>query len=84
MQPTPRETQILDLLLYGRTNKEIAIVLGISPHTVRDHLSQLMLRYRVPSRCALAALYAKHCATPPTGQPAGDHHINQLDTTLQM
>lgn len=52
-----RESQILDLLRTGQTNKEIGHNLGISANTVRDHLRRMMLRTGLRTRVALAALY---------------------------
>jgi DNA-binding NarL/FixJ family response regulator len=39
---TPRERQILQLIALGRSNKEIAALLGLSPNTVSAHRANLM------------------------------------------
>ena len=41
---TPRDEQVLKLLVEGRSNKEIASQLNISPRTVKQHLRTLFLR----------------------------------------
>ena len=41
---TPRDQQVLDLLVGGCSNKEIAGQLSISPRTVKQHLRTLFLR----------------------------------------
>lgn len=41
---TPRQTEILRLVAAGRTTKEVARDLGISPKTVEFHRSQIMER----------------------------------------
>jgi len=41
---TPRDEQVLKLLVQGCSNKEIASVLSISPRTVKQHLRTLFLR----------------------------------------
>jgi DNA-binding NarL/FixJ family response regulator len=38
---TGREQEILDLLASGRTNREIARSIQISPHTVKEHVSSM-------------------------------------------
>jgi DNA-binding NarL/FixJ family response regulator len=41
---TPRDEQVLQLLMQGCSNKEIAAQLNISPRTVKQHLRTLFLR----------------------------------------
>ncbi len=41
---TPRDREVLDLLVQGCSNKEIAGQLNISPRTVKQHLRTLFLR----------------------------------------
>jgi DNA-binding NarL/FixJ family response regulator len=41
---TPRDEQVLRLLVQGCSNKEIASHLSISPRTVKQHLRTLFLR----------------------------------------
>jgi len=41
---TPRDQQVLHLLVQGCSNKEIAGQLSISPRTVKQHLRTLFLR----------------------------------------
>jgi DNA-binding NarL/FixJ family response regulator len=41
---TPRDRQVLKLLVQGCSNKEIAGQLNISPRTVKQHLRTLFLR----------------------------------------
>lgn len=53
IQCTRRESDVLVLLAHGLSNKAIAAHLGLSPHTVRDHVHSLMQRHRLSSRVAL-------------------------------
>ncbi len=39
---TPREREVMDQLVLGRQNKEIAHILGISPRTVEIHRARVM------------------------------------------
>ena len=41
---TPRDEQVLKLLVMGCSNNEIAHELSISPRTVKQHLRTLFLR----------------------------------------
>lgn len=47
---TPRETEILQLVTQGKANKQIALALSISDHTVKFHLSSLYTKLNVSSR----------------------------------
>jgi DNA-binding NarL/FixJ family response regulator len=44
---TPRDAQVLQLLVQGCSNKEIASQLSISPRTVKQHLRTLFLRANI-------------------------------------
>ena len=39
---TTRELEVLQLIVHGKSNREIAIVLGVSPNTVAVHRANLM------------------------------------------
>ena len=46
---TPRERELLQLVAEGKTTKEAATVLNLSPHTVDTHRSNLMRKLNVNS-----------------------------------
>lgn len=46
---TPREREVLDHLVVGRANKEIARVLGISPRTAEVHRARVMSKMEADS-----------------------------------
>ena len=47
---TKRERQIFSLLVCGMETKEISNLLGISDKTVRNHISNVILKLDVKSR----------------------------------
>ncbi len=47
---TERERQVLQLLADGRSNKEIARQLSLSPNTVKTHVARLFEKLRVARR----------------------------------
>lgn len=49
-----REREVLRLLADGRTNKEIAILLGLSPETVKTYLKRLFAKLGIERRAAAA------------------------------
>jgi DNA-binding NarL/FixJ family response regulator len=55
---TDRERDVLGLIASGRRNSEIATALGLSDKTVRNHVSNVLLKLQVPDRTA-AALKAR-------------------------
>jgi FixJ family two-component response regulator len=55
---TEREREVLDHLLAGRTNKQTARALGISPRTAETHRRNLMRKFGVGSATELMSLSA--------------------------
>jgi DNA-binding NarL/FixJ family response regulator len=51
---TNRERDVLELLVAGRSNKEIAMPLGIEERTVKAHVSKLMRKVGVQNRIMLS------------------------------
>lgn len=57
---TPRETQILDLLVKGSLYKEIAWELNIGMETVRTHLHNIYTKLHVRTRTEAVVKYLGH------------------------
>jgi DNA-binding NarL/FixJ family response regulator len=55
---TPTQERVARLAAVGRTDREIARELGLSPKTVEHHLSRIYRRLEVRSRTELAARLA--------------------------
>lgn len=58
---SPREVEVLRLVAQGKTNRQIAVALVISEHTVARHLSNIFTKLGVTSRAAATAYaYERH------------------------
>ncbi|WP_300651440.1 DNA-binding response regulator [Hydrogenophaga sp.] len=53
---TPRETEVLSWLAKGKTNRDIAEILGMSHRTVNKHLEHVFEKLGVETRSAAAAI----------------------------
>jgi DNA-binding CsgD family transcriptional regulator len=53
---TSREGEVLSWLSKGKTNRDIAQILGLSPRTVDKHLEQIYSKLGVENRTAAAAI----------------------------
>lgn len=53
---TPRESQVLELVAQGLTNKAIGRALGIGPGTVKVHVEKLIAKLNVTDRTQAAVL----------------------------
>ena len=51
---SPRETEVVDLVLRGKSNKQIAFQLGITERTVEFHLKNVYAKLGIGSRMELA------------------------------
>jgi len=56
---TPRETEVLALLIGGQGNREIGAKLGIDSNTVKSHLGRIMRKAGVGNRIELT-MFALH------------------------
>jgi DNA-binding NarL/FixJ family response regulator len=57
---TDREKEVLELLVVGRSNKEVGSVLGIEERTVKAHVAKLMRKVGVQSRVTLSVHAITH------------------------
>ncbi len=56
---TPREVDVLEQLAQGLTNKQIALALGISEHTVKYHISAVYAKLGVMNRAEAVRVGAR-------------------------
>lgn len=57
---SPKEKEVAELICLGYTNRDIAKVMFISEHTVKDHTKKIYPKMGVHSRFELATLVSKH------------------------
>ena len=57
---TDRERDVLEMLVAGRSNKEIGTALGIEERTVKAHVAKLMRKVGVQNRIALSVHAITH------------------------
>lgn len=57
-----REGEVLAWLAHGKSNKDIAAILNLSPRTVTKHIEQIFIKLGVENRTAAAAMAFSHLA----------------------
>ncbi|MFW5692432.1 MAG: response regulator [Chloroflexota bacterium] len=57
---SPRETEILYSVTHGMSNKEIAVELGISQQTVKNHMTSILQKLNVKDRTQAAVTAIRH------------------------
>ena len=71
MRLTAREGEVLLWITRGKSNRDIAEILGLSPRTVGKHLEQIFEKLGVENRTAATALAIRTLQGPDgrKGQP---------------
>jgi DNA-binding NarL/FixJ family response regulator len=62
---TPREVEVLSWVSKGKTNRDVAEILGMSPRTVNKHLEHVFEKLGVETRSAAAALASMAFSSSP-------------------
>jgi two-component system CheB/CheR fusion protein len=70
---TPRQRQVLDLVIAGRANKNIAADLGISQRSVENHRAAIMKRTGAKCLAALARLTLAAAGSGSSAERQGAH-----------
>jgi DNA-binding NarL/FixJ family response regulator len=65
---TPRETQVLEMLAAGASNKSIASALKLSEHTVKIYIHSILRKLRVPNRTCAARWWLSRAQDAPTAE----------------
>lgn len=56
---TQREMDVLEWVACGKTNRDVAEILGMSPRTVNKHLEHIYEKLGVETRTAAVAQFAR-------------------------
>ena len=81
-QFTARQQAIVNGLVLGFTNKEIAESMLISVHTVKEYIRQLMMKLHTTSRTGIVARVAG--LTLPTPNTSGHRQSQTAQSTVQV
>ncbi len=65
---TDREREVLEMLVGGRSNREIGVPLGIGERTVKAHVAKLMHKIGVQNRIELSVHAVRHSLVSPQNQ----------------
>jgi DNA-binding CsgD family transcriptional regulator len=76
LRGTARQGQILELAAQGQSDKEIAVALGISVHTVRSHLQRLYRTHGLTNRAEAVAAWAAKEPAPATADPEMEQRLS--------
>lgn len=60
LELTPRELTVLKLVAAGRTNRQIAAQLVVSPRTVDVHVHHILAKLDVTNRVEAACIAFRH------------------------
>jgi DNA-binding NarL/FixJ family response regulator len=66
---TPREREVLDVLVAGKANKMIAYLLGTSIRTIENHRAHIMEKMQASSLAELVRMVLDHHAVPAVESP---------------
>ena len=78
IQYSEREQQVIELLIQGKSNKQIALALGISQRTVEFHLSNIYAKLDVTSRTEAAVKLSKTGLRESTGEELRESTGNEM------
>ncbi|MBE2317289.1 response regulator transcription factor [Solirubrobacter sp. CPCC 204708] len=70
---TPRELETLALLAAGNTTPDIARQLGVTPGTIKTHLTNMYRKIGVRNRIQATRYYLEHCTSHPLRPPPARH-----------
>ena len=79
IQFSEREKQVIGFLIQGRSNKQIALALGVSLRTVEFHLSNIYAKLGVTSRTEAALKLSKTNLRESAGGELRESTVVEMD-----
>lgn len=73
-QLSNRELQVLELIVDGKTNREIADILVISEKTVKNHVTNILKKLNLSDRTQAAVYALRHNLVPDPGSEASGQY----------
>ena len=74
----PKELEILGLVAEGRQNKQIAVALGVSEQTVKNHVSSILRKLHANDRAHAVVLGMRRGLVPLPQVPGTDRRRNAV------
>ena len=74
---TLRESEVMHWVSEGKRDREIAVILGLSPRTVEKHVCHILEKLQVETRTAAANECHKHPATDQAGPVSNQANGNR-------
>ena len=72
---TPREQDVVRLLVDGKTNKDVGLAMNVGEHTVKAHIKGIMAKLKVGTRAAIVSKALQSSPSPAvtsTGAPTSN------------
>ena len=79
---TPRERQVFELIIRGKTNKQIARALGWTERTIKAHRHRVMEKMQVQSVAELVSLAERVGVL--AARPTADRRPRQFSTVFEL
>jgi DNA-binding NarL/FixJ family response regulator len=76
---TERETEVLDLLCHGLSNRHMGLKLRLSPRTVEKYVSRLLQRTDTSNRADLVRYAMEHQLVERRSPRSSDWHLEDLE-----
>jgi DNA-binding NarL/FixJ family response regulator len=71
---SPREIEVMQSIAEGKSNKEIAVLLGVATKTVDNHRSRLMQKLGIHNAASLTLAAIQMGIVPPSAKPWESFH----------